>query len=452
MEKSALEDYLSRCSSISTEQIRLITENALFGIETPPAPASDEAVAEIYSLNEASGTAQITISGILSNETASVIDLIFGIQKTSYKTIQAALKKAASDERVKNISLLVNSPGGEVDGLDETWQAIKALNGEKPITVIGSGHVASAAYYLSVAASKIFATSASTLFGSIGIMAAFLDDSERLAADGIRKIKIVSKNAPAKDVLSAEGEGLEALQAELDAIERIFYDRIMQGRGVMAGHITENFGKGGMLVAKDPSAEHKDAIRAGMIDGLTSSTANTFTPIISTPTNVATQAEPDGAAVENNSGFFTAYSAHAEKENFNMTLQEFLGQNPAAKAEVEALKAEAMRTGRDKEKAAFMAKSEKCAVFIAAENYPPTIRKMAAEVLSGKKEMAALEAVVAFADMEAEKTKSAAAQAESAAIGGLTQPKPDGVSAEEKLFKALGEAAISKLKSKREEL
>ncbi|MEZ0319677.1 MAG: S49 family peptidase [Pyrobaculum sp.] len=78
------------------------------------------------------------------------------------------LVEAAQRDDVAGLILLVNSPGGTVSATEALYSALKGLNKTKYAVV--AGLAASGAYYISVAADKIYATP-SSLVGSIGVIA-----------------------------------------------------------------------------------------------------------------------------------------------------------------------------------------------------------------------------------------------------------------------------------------
>ena len=90
--------------------------------------------------------------------------------------------------------------------------------------------MASAAYYLASACDKINAASPMCEQGSIGIIAAGIDDSDAMKRDGRKKITLTSKNAPNKAMGFDSKEGRERLQARMDALEGMFLARVSEGR------------------------------------------------------------------------------------------------------------------------------------------------------------------------------------------------------------------------------
>ena len=92
------------------------------------------------------------------------------------------LRDAAQDDQVKAVVLLINSPGGTVTASDQIWKQVMDLRDgkwdrqafPKPIVVSMESVAASGGYYIAVPAQKIYAQP-TTVTGSIGVYASFLD-------------------------------------------------------------------------------------------------------------------------------------------------------------------------------------------------------------------------------------------------------------------------------------
>lgn len=76
------------------------------------------------------------------------------------------------NENIKAVVFRLNSPGGSAYASEQIWEAIGALDAEKPVVVSMGNLAASGGYYIASNASKIVA-SPMTLTGSIGIFGLF---------------------------------------------------------------------------------------------------------------------------------------------------------------------------------------------------------------------------------------------------------------------------------------
>ena len=276
------------------------------------------------------GVAHVHINGVLSENGPSAFEKAFGLQGTSYKSIIQAVERAALNPAVQSLQLEISSPGGEVQGMDQAWQAIADF--PKPKSTLNNGMMASAAYVLGTAVGpgKILASTAFDMTGAIGVMAACIVDAPEMATEsGAKKYVFVSKNAPLKDADPASKAGAEGIQSQIDAIERLMLGRIAEGRGISPEYVAQWFGQGSVMVAFDPDSSKPSGLNVGMIDGVMG-TGGRITKASGTPDLFP---EQDGR--------------QKPEEKIKMTLAEFLAQGPEARAELEAVKAEAFKAGAE---------------------------------------------------------------------------------------------------------
>ncbi|MCK4737010.1 MAG: signal peptide peptidase SppA [Sulfurimonas sp.] len=92
---------------------------------------------------------------------------------------------AASDNSIKGVLVVVDSPGGAVAPSIEVAYAIKRLKEKKPVVVYASGTLASGGYYASIWANEIMANPG-CMVGSIGVIMQGADMSELMSKIGIK--------------------------------------------------------------------------------------------------------------------------------------------------------------------------------------------------------------------------------------------------------------------------
>lgn len=256
-----LQSHLDRLYNATEEDVE--AARAQFG-DMDMDDDGDDDCAGIY--DEDGDEANISISGVLSQDGPSWLMRLFGMAGTGYKNILAAITRAESNPMVKRMNFRFNSPGGEMVGCDEVWQAINAC--EKPTMAINHGLMASAAYYIGSACNQVMASAPNNETGSIGAYFAGIDDTEALAQNGMKRVKIISADSPRKDSGVDSKDGRTELQLRANAQCRQFIARVAEGRGTTYEDVLENFGNGAVLVAMDVDASKPDAISVGMIDGL----------------------------------------------------------------------------------------------------------------------------------------------------------------------------------------
>ena len=177
---------------------------------------------------------------------------------TSVEDLATDLQTAVDDPSVRAILLNVNSPGGQVDGINEMAGMLRAAAGKKPVKAYIGGEGASAAYWLASQADEIVADS-TAMVGSIGVVAGFTDRSAADEKSGIKRMEIVSSQSPRKRLDPATDAGRASIQTAVDDLADEFVASVAAGRGVPVEQALANFGQGDSMIAKR-------ALAAGMID------------------------------------------------------------------------------------------------------------------------------------------------------------------------------------------
>lgn len=162
----------------------------------------------------------------------------FGIP---YKRLGAMVEMLEEHETVEAVVLDINSPGGQVDGLFEFVSTLK--NCVKPLYAYCEGLCASAAFALSTAATKIYATP-STQIGSVGVMTVITDWSKYMKNLGVEQTVMRSEHAKKKNLDPTSDEGKAEIQKALNEVERMLIEEIANNRGVTAEDVIAKFGQG----------------------------------------------------------------------------------------------------------------------------------------------------------------------------------------------------------------
>ena len=235
---------------------RLGAENAAGGLTQYAVALPDKsAEKELYSLW--GDTAVIGISGpLMKRESFS----FFFFGGTSYAYIKAAVKAAAADDEVAAIILRIDSPGGVVNGLEETVDLIFEARGSKPIVAYADGMMASAAYEIGSAAGEIVA-GATAMAGSIGVLMVHEDWSQFNAKAGVDVTYLTSGKYKA---LGNPDEPLsdlarETFQAELDYLYTLFVETVARNRDTEAATVLSDMADGRIFIGQQ-------AMDAGLVD------------------------------------------------------------------------------------------------------------------------------------------------------------------------------------------
>ena len=168
-------------------------------------------------------TALIEIKGEIASGAEASADLVV-----------AAMRSAFEDRGAKAVVLLINSPGGspvQAGIINDEIRRLKAKHG-KPVYVVVEESCASAAYYIAVAADKIFVDKAS-IVGSIGVLIDGFGFTGLLDKLGVeRRLMTAGENKGFLDPFSPQTEKQRAFaQTMLDQIHRQFIDVVKTGRG-----------------------------------------------------------------------------------------------------------------------------------------------------------------------------------------------------------------------------
>lgn len=178
---------------------------------------------------------------------------------STYDFIQE-LKAADANPAFVAHLLYIDSPGGEVFGLNEAHNIIKSLT--KPVFALVESRCCSAAYYLASAAEKIYVTSPLSTVGSIGCMATLCNWKEYWEKMGIKDIDIyatksIRKNKTYMDAL--DGKVKDYISKVLDPAMNLFESNVRGARP----NVDESVFEGDSYYAEE-------AKQLGLIDGVES--------------------------------------------------------------------------------------------------------------------------------------------------------------------------------------
>ena len=170
------------------------------------------------------GVAVIEIAGVLIHR-GSWIGQSSG--QTSYEGIAAQIAAAADDPGVRGVALEIDSFGGEVAGVFDLADRIRATRAAKPVWAFVAEHAFSAGYALASQADRILLPRTGAV-GSIGVVVLHADLSGQLDQDGVRVTLIHSGRhkvdghpyAP----LSAQVQ--DDIQREIDVLRFLFTETV----------------------------------------------------------------------------------------------------------------------------------------------------------------------------------------------------------------------------------
>lgn len=159
--------------------------------------------------------------------------------------ISKAIRKARLDKNIKAIVLRVNSPGGSALASDVIWREMVLAKKEKPVVVSMGDVAASGGYYISCAATKVFA-SPNTITGSIGVFGIIPNFQKTLQNKlGITFDKVSTNKhsdfIPITRPMDAEESTI--MQRDIERIYSSFIKHVAEGRKMTTASI-DSIGQG----------------------------------------------------------------------------------------------------------------------------------------------------------------------------------------------------------------
>ena len=246
---------------------------------------------------------------------------------TSTEMFGKRLCELCEDPNVAAIVIDVDSPGGQVPGVEELSRQIFEARGCKPIVAVANYMMASAAYWIGSAADKVVASPSASV-GSIGVYMMHEDVSKALEMEGVT-VSLISAGK-----YKVEGNGYEplsdatrtALQERVDAVYARFAGAVAQNRGVSVETVQAGFGEGRCVSAED-------AVALGMADEV-GTLEDVIEDLLDRLMGIPEEDEP----TDSRSAFSGQRSARAESDGLNV---------PEANARESASAAEKLRNYLD---------------------------------------------------------------------------------------------------------
>lgn len=217
-------------------------------------------VANTRSVVNRDGVAVIPVVGVISRYASFFTDVCGGATVERLATDIAA---AIDDPSIRAVVLDIDSPGGQVTGINELADQLYNARGKKPLIAYGGGAMASGAFWLASACDEIVVDDTSQV-GSVGVVATYRiikDD------DQTQTIELVSNRSPNKrpDITSADGKA-KALES-IDAMADVFIGRVARNLGMSEDAVVVAGDSGGVLIGQH-AVNAGLAHRLGSLEGL----------------------------------------------------------------------------------------------------------------------------------------------------------------------------------------
>ena len=178
------------------------------------------------------GVAIIRLIGPMSKGVSKFTD-------TSTIQVRQALRAAVSDEQVRSVMLVIDSPGGMVAGTAELADAVRKADATKPVTAYIEDLGASAAYWVASQARRITSNRIAEI-GSIGVLAVVQDTSKLAEREGVQVHVIATgpykgAGVPGTPILP---EQLQDMESRVNTVATHFFAAVRGGRDLTSAQMS----------------------------------------------------------------------------------------------------------------------------------------------------------------------------------------------------------------------
>lgn len=221
---------------------------------------SDAKMGSLFSDAPKGSTAIINISGPLVKNDYVYDDWYSSKRVLGMNSIGSIIMEADAAENISGIVLVVDSPGGTVDGTETFANRIK--NTKTPIVVLVDGLAASAAYWASSQSNRVVLNGQTSMVGSIGTMIQLMNADGLWAKWGIKLHRITATKSEDKnrDYIEALDGKYELIRSNLlDPVNEVFLKAVRDGRKGAINLKTENVLTGKVYIGQE-------AVNVGLAD------------------------------------------------------------------------------------------------------------------------------------------------------------------------------------------
>lgn len=206
----------------------------------------------------------VTRDGVAVIEICGPLEHRGGWWFDSYEKILGRVEGAMIDEDVRVVLLDIDSPGGEVSGLQETVRRMRAMSAQygKKIVACADDEMYSAAYALACAAEEIYLPESGGV-GSIGVLAEVVNLIGAAEKQGVQVevIRSGSRKAEGHPFIPLDDATIARVQARVDALAKQFFALVTDVRPVSRKDLE---------ALQGACIYGKRAVNAGLADGVAS--------------------------------------------------------------------------------------------------------------------------------------------------------------------------------------
>ncbi|MGY0713127.1 phage major capsid protein [Azospirillum argentinense] len=239
----------------------------------------------------AGAAAVVPIGGSLVKTTGG-INALSGL--TSYATIADGFRAALADKETTAVVLHIDSTGGEVAGVFNLADELRAGRGIKPIVAMVDEMAASAAYLLASCADRIVLASPMAAVGSIGVIMQHVDKSAADKAAGLTytSLFVGARKADGNSHQPLSAEARERFMGQLqlaytEFVSRVAANRRMTEQDVIGTEAGVFLGDDAIQARLADSMQTPDELLAELSAGTTPARARINMNVLTDPGTVA---------------------------------------------------------------------------------------------------------------------------------------------------------------------
>lgn len=190
-----------------------------------------------------------------------VLEVSGTLTKRVLREVRDVVNQLAASDAVRQVLIIVDSPGGTLAGTHDLHLAVRRLAAKKHVTVAVEDLCASAALWAFCGATELYVNATGSV-GSIGVFIVLADASRMFEKLGVDWLVIRSGKFKGAGVWGAKvsSEQVEQLQGTVDTQHRHFVAALAQGRGMTVARVTD-LADGRLLIGEQ-------AVAAGLADGV----------------------------------------------------------------------------------------------------------------------------------------------------------------------------------------
>lgn len=206
------------------------------------------------------GVAIVPVIGVLMRRPDSLLRLFGAIDVDA---VRLAVDAAGRDPGARAIMLEIDSPGGQIDGVETLAALVALVARSKPIVAWSDGVVASGAYWIGSAAQRVYLGSRTAVAGSIGVAAAHTDVSRAETMIGRKTTEIYAGKYKriASSYAPLTEEGRAEIQEHVDYLYAVFVEAVANNRRRGVDQVLARMADGRTFIGDQ-------AIDAGLADGI----------------------------------------------------------------------------------------------------------------------------------------------------------------------------------------